>query len=260
MKVTGTAAARLALVLLLAAWGWATPSFASETGGTSAVASGHGVRLELRFGRSTYPRDGLIRARLQVTNRSHRFMPLCGFCASPALVAEVLDGAGRVVYPAGLPDMPEPYGPPPSRRASFGVPAGKTVVTHQWVVLSSDRVRATVRLGRRGERGEVETPALRLNLVSEPPPVLHLELQPRVAVHVEPPVPVTGPLLYTVSYRCRGGISGGSDWVATVGRLIAPDMAPDCAGLLGLHLIAGWSGHRVGRLDYVKRYGDMQSG
>lgn len=225
----------------------------ASTSAVTAVASGHGVRLQLTLKRATYPRDALIHVRLTVTNRSRRFVHLCGFCLSAPVTAEVLTRAGTVVYPTSLPDMPILRGPGPDRREKIGIPAGKTMTTWQYVILGSNRIRAVLQLGLGGEQGHLVTPTIHAKLVNAPAPTLHLVLHPTVMVHVESLPPTSSPLLYTFSYQCASGGSGGSDWVPAMGQVITPDISPDRGELIELHMIAGRLGHPVGRLDYMKR-------
>lgn len=232
----------------------------------------HGVVLSLFVPRAVYARDTLARVTVRVRNVSRGPLAIVpGFtdarCALDNPRVQSLTPAGVVRYPPAVPAVPGEIQQPcvgGGGSGGFGarslLPPGGAAEGQMLVILSAARVRAVVTLAAPGRLPRTYGPAftvvgraLALRLTSGPA----ARIVPCAAVNgcfrVLPPAGarVYGPLYYTYASQCRdarGNLAYGQDARLTpTGNTM---LHLGCgAPLAELHVVAGWPGWPVARLD-----------
>lgn len=209
----------------------------------------HGLRITLRVGRRSYPRDALVSVTLTIRNTTHHAISIISGLNAPKVV--VLDASGQEVYdpinPLGALTLITPLGPGPE---SFQLHGGRSWTSDTYVVLHGNRLAAHVILGnvrRPGPEVDIMSPRLKLRLTSEAPPQVVLSASPLQA-RLIPRAPESGPLLSFRQEQC-GDLATGDGWTTTDSRVVVPGV-PDTCTTYTWHAIAGWLDHPVATIVY----------
>ncbi len=211
------------------------------------------VRLSLSVPASTYPRNALVRVTVRLRNISahpiHLNPPDCG---TRSISVDVLNAAGRILYPPILAGTPLPNcgvttGPGRS------VAPGQTLTITELVVLRGWRVQARADIT---EAGTILGAPERVTLTRADPPVVAVHTQPDLHADLTRPARARGPLWYFAWGRCRSGESGQSmtgmlDWRSAAGTRLPAAVPQGCTGSPEWHALAGWVGHTVAHIDHT---------
>ena len=215
----------------------------------------HGLRLSLSVRKAGYPRNGLIRVRVSVRDVSGHDVALGspdGCMDSPGV--QVVDEAGKVVYPPALPPIRGTCG---AVRNPLILGQGQVVTREVLVVLRGNRLQAVAVIKRSaGPDGTfVKGQPIRLPLAPATAPRVSLGVRGgAVFARLLPSSRVNGPLLYVDEAECKQQasrrtsevVSGHHDW--TVGSNL---LTPGCSPARIWHVVAGWLNHPVAVIDYV---------
>jgi hypothetical protein len=172
---------------------------------------------------------------------------------------EVLDRAGRVVFPPAVPFLGagpccgNPRPPTTVRPRGFIRDTG-------YAILRGDRLRAFAVFA---DGTRTESSVLHVALTRVQRPVVSLQPRAALTLSATPTWPTHGPPTYSYSYRCLGsngwiGI-GAADWVETTSCTFRLEYDSECSKLLELHAVVAWLDRPVGRLDFVSPAGAVSS-
>lgn len=224
---------------------------------TSAVGTAGGLTLTVGAGRQ-YPKGALVPVRVTLRNTKSR--PAWVWTVAPTQFGflfpqvEVLGPSGSVAYPPALRGYPGLPGPAPSL---MELGAHQSIVKTEDVVLSGDRIRATVRWSTIGRRDSgpftsgtavLRSRPLRVKLLPADAPSVVVHSSggaPSADVTVTNPVP--GKLLYVDWADCGLPATQEEHWYWTRTH---PHLVPPCSSPRQWHGLVGQLGHSVARIDY----------
>jgi hypothetical protein len=233
----------------------------------------HGILLSITLPNIPFPRNALTRVKVSLQNVTQHTVSVWSPGDDYTLPqAEVMNRAGKVVYPDPLKYLPPLPGPPP---ALVPLSPRETRNVSVYVILRGSRVRAAVSVGN-GPAWPgilVTTSFLVVRLRKPDSPHMTLVSDEPPAVLVQSPFGRHGSLKYVEWMDCyypsEGGIlvrdSGSRGWEsgwhsADIVRThvssvrINPRCPSTVGGMPGVlvqwHVVAGWPGHSVAYFDY----------
>lgn len=217
------------------------------------------LKLTLAVPRRSYPRNALARVQVTLRNVTDHdvgyLRPGVGPIGYAAPQAEVLNAAGKIVFPPAMPYMPALPGPAPFLESLH---PGGTLSESEFIVVRGARIRATQRFAPRMTSNvnrplnTLSTRPILIRLTSEPAPKLSLHGDPTDPVlDVTRPPNVAGPMLRLSYAGCgeepSGPVYSYTDiWITSKLRL-----TPGCSPLLGWYVRVAWLNHPVAALDYI---------
>lgn len=210
-----------------------------------------GLRLSLTVTRARVPRDALVWVTVRARNISDRVVNLFQSRRDldPAIMVQVLDPRGRVVYP---PPVAGVIGLPGQEPTLVHLQPGATLRQRHLVVTRFARLRPVARLEVLSGRGvEVRGATLRLRLVAGHPPRVAIQhAGGGVSARIFPAGRVTGPLRYFYSATCQYGSSqpvlrSSESWTTVRGNRVWPG----CPHAVEWRAVAGWIGAPVARIQ-----------
>ncbi len=225
---------------------------------TTWVVSG-GLKLTLTVPRRSYPRNALAQVQVTLRNVNNHTIgylhPGIGPIGYDAPQAEVLNAAGKIVFPPAMPYTPALPGPAP-----FFEPLkpGGTVSSSEYIVVRGARIRATQNFMPQMPSNlnlppyVLTTRPILMRLTAETAPKLTLHGDPLDPVlDVTRPPNVQGPMLSLSYASCGFGLNGPTysypgGWFAS-----KPHLTPGCSPLNGWYVRAAWLNHPVAALDYL---------
>lgn len=231
---------------------------------TATKTASDGIRLTLRAPSGAVPIDALVRVTVQATNTSqhaiHLGVGLDQGCSLSTADAEVVAAQDTVAYPPTFPNAPLPECAPPGPDLGPTLQPGQTLTVHPYIILRAPYLRARLTLQ---SPQEIVTPRLLLHRTREAAPRVSLNNGPIVSALVRPRVHVHGPMLAQMWWRClRPGASAGpalvtqerppGTWQSLPSRRIVPVGAEGCTRITEWHVVAGWPGHRIAKIDVVR--------
>lgn len=225
---------------------------------TTWVTSG-GLKLTLVVSRRSYPRNALAQVRVTLQNVTNHdvgyWHPGAGPVGYAAPQAQVLNGAGKIVFPPAMPYMPPIAGPAPF---PVSLHPGGSVTVSEYIVVRGARIRATQTFMPRMTANlslppyVLTTRPIFIRLTSEPAPQLTLHGNPSDPIlDVTRPPKVQGPM-WSVRYADCGSeppviaYAYTGDWVRSDLHL-----TPGCSPVHGWYVRVAWLNHPVAALDYI---------
>lgn len=234
----------------------------------STIASG--LRLTLTLARSTYPRNALVQATVQVDNLTNAEVHYAsgrsgpqGGCPPPAYLYPIVRAVGTdgTVYPPTLPpDLPE-SGCLPSFAAWYGPHEQQTYTIP--IVLVANRVRATMDVyNTQGTGGTTLLEAeVEVKLTHEAAPKVTVRAgKSSLIATVRAGRALHGPLYYMDRVSCGTGpgdflIRYHDAWTPHNGKPLRSGYYSPCAPPDHWYLMVGWLNHPVA----IVRYHRLQS-
>lgn len=252
---------RFALALGMLAAGTVTSCgsspHANSSGPITARRVSHGLRLTLMLPKRSYPRNALIGATVKVQNVSHHMISAPGTsCTQTEPFVEDIGPHGRILYPDGVSwlNLIPPCGA--ATEDTFMGPGFKRSLGPVYVIARSSTLRAVMDIRESGVSQTSNTPAfsplIRLHLGPYSAPKIALRAQARVAAHLDPGFSTTAPPVFLSLGHCYPGSAPydylGTYWGPASGRTIMPE----CNHPSSWRAIAGWPGHSVAFIHYVR--------
>lgn len=255
-----------ACVLGICVLGVATPddhaAAQSAFGGTPREGSdrrativSRGIALGIAIDHTTYPRNSLAQATIEMKNETDGAVRLAGGSINggytPAV--EVVDRRHRVLYP---PALSTGVAPPPMGGSGIVLAAGGTLRERVYMILRASHVRASVMVSTEDHPvwADIKTPGIGVKLYSAATPVVRIHPSARGSgaayASVQRPTGASGPLVYIDSAAC--GDSGSTSfqqhlsWTVSRGNRIHPG----CSIPTRWHAVAGWVGYPVVEFGY----------
>jgi hypothetical protein len=224
---------------------------------TRDIASvSHGLRFSLTLHQGDFPRDALVRMRLEITNLSPGTVYVQGQCPypGPAMGVQVASGSGRLTYPPPFNLLFYPPCPGAGPRSGIPLPSGAKIVNQPYAILRGTILRPFVTIQASGVRfGKVLGKPIRVELGAVQRPKLLLHTSPAYTYADLVPRPgAKGPLLYMETTYCKGELLGTAGanlhWTRVRKRRIFPECPSDTGHW---RAVAGWLGQSIVMIDYV---------
>lgn len=234
-------------------------------GSFSVQRASHGLKLTLTLPTNVYPMNALIRVRIDIRNVSRRVVyldqwgaPCEGLNGFNDPGVEVLDGAGKQMYPPAIFGFPLPPCAPQPNRKLRTVQAGHTLSRQVYAILRGSRIRASVSTtnattpSSSGSTFRVTTPSLNLHLTAGARPHADVHtVAPDISADIQPSGPVQGPLRYIAWNQCPAGSTATSGTVSAVwASAHGTHLSPSCSPVNTWAVVAGWVGRPVAEIQY----------
>ncbi|GEM_PF-3743589 len=223
----------------------------TATGPTSTVVSG-GVRIVTSMARAAYPSRALVEVRIRVKNVSSNNIEMSRSACGNAIQAQVLDRKGQVLYPPALPFFPPSCGPhvPPTT-----LPPGGHLGARAIVILRGRSVRAVVNT----TTSQIFGKAVNVKTVMRSPEHMSVSTNANggYAARVWPWRRSIGRFRFasyeSCSYKDGSTEASGSfpgRWsFSNQSTLTTHLLGTQCARGEQWHIVGGWLGYPVARLD-----------
>lgn len=211
-------------------------------GSTSHHVASSGFQLSLSLPGAVYPRGALVPATIRVRNTGQAPLVLAPGC-NP-FVQELNRSGGTV--------LPNPAWIDQCSGGSSTLPAGRSRIIREYVLLASGRLRPAIRLHGTPTPASGVVTAIRLVAGRTPRYILHP--WPRPYAIIQSPSARHGPLLYQASSSCRqpgtAFSSGTGGWLEAQGNQIGPQWDPSCTSSWTWSVVAGWLGQPAVQFSY----------
>jgi hypothetical protein len=221
----------------------------------TVTATVHGLQLTLSMPNRSYPRYALVQVQGTVKNVSGHTLWFRGVGNTfPGLSnpePEVLNRAGKVVYPPAFKYLYPLPGPSP---VPYPINPGQSGGQNYYVILRDARIRLTIQYTSTNPRQvigpfrTVHTQALYLRLTPARRPAITVQFPPgHASAVVQRPVGARGPLIRVNYSDCPDTTD---NWTFIGWKPGGTSFKPDCESPREWHVIAGWVGYSVVRVDY----------